>query len=45
MRKPKRHERYNTFQGHGGTALRQAQDGPLVAPPWGGSAAGDAGGL
>ncbi|MDP2680668.1 MAG: hypothetical protein Q8O85_18380 [Rhodoferax sp.] len=41
MRKPERHERHNTFQGHGGTGFA----GPLVAPPWGGSAAGDAGGL
>jgi hypothetical protein len=41
MTMPKRRERHNTFQSHGGTGFA----GPLVAPPRGGSAAGDAGGL
>jgi len=34
----------NPAQGHRGTALRQTQAGPLVAPPLGGEAAGAAGG-
>ena len=41
MRKPNSHLSRGLFQGHGGTGFA----GPLVAPPWGGSAAGDAGGL
>jgi hypothetical protein len=41
MTKQERRERHNTFQGHGGSGFA----GPLVAPPWGGSAEGDAGGL
>lgn len=41
MRKPEHRGHPNAIQGHGGTGFA----GPLVAPPWGGSAAGDAGGL
>jgi len=40
MTKIKSNARHNAFRSHRGTGFA----GPLVAPPWGGSAAGDAGG-
>jgi hypothetical protein len=41
MTKRKSNVRHNATRGHRGTGFA----GPLVAPPWGGSAAGDAGGI